>query len=37
VSGAGALLVIGVAALALALDINAAIAEHARRAGLDRF
>jgi len=27
----------GVAALALALDINAAIAEHARRAGLDRF
>ena len=27
----------GRAALALALDINAAIAEHARRAGLDRF
>ena len=27
----------GQAALALALDINAAIAEHARRAGLDRF
>ncbi len=27
----------GVAVLALALDVNAAIAEHARRAGLDRF
>jgi predicted dehydrogenase len=27
----------GRAALALALDINQAIAEHARRAGLDRF
>ena len=27
----------GLAALALALDINAAIAEHARRAGLERF
>ena len=27
----------GLAALALALDINAAIAAHARRAGLDRF